>query len=119
MNINEMKAMVNCRISVIGFLHFNDKVELNELFGKWAKIETQSFKEIAEKAFELYASGLITNKTCSKIITLICENNARFRTESHRYDNGSIFEYSNEQRAYVFIQKGTRKDFNKLVHYID
>jgi hypothetical protein len=119
MTKNEMNDIRNTRQNLTGFLHFTDIAKLNELFNAHVTVNKQSFLEIADKALELYSAKLLSNKVVSEIFNILKEANKSFRTESHRHDCGSIFEYSPQHNAYIFSKKGTYREFKALNHYID
>lgn len=119
MKLTQLKEMVKIRQNRIGFLHISDIQTLNELFNGFFDVDKKSFNDICNKAFELYADKAINNKTCTQIIELCCEENSSFRTESHRYEYGSIYEWDSERKIYVFLQNGTHQEFTRMNHFID
>jgi len=38
--------------------------------------------------------------------------------ESHRYDYGKIYEYSHDHAAYIYLKRGTKREFYALNHYV-
>lgn len=119
MKIQDMKYMAESRRDVVGFLRTSNINEINKLFDGHYDCDGKSYREIADKALALYERRAIKNKAASKIIEIISENNPRFRTESHRYQDHNIFEWVDEQGCYLFLKKGTRREFDYMNHYVD
>ena len=111
----------NSRRNSIGFLHSSDENAIDGLLGKWYSIVKfrPSFYELCDKVMDLYKSKCIDNKTASRIFEIARESNSRFRTESHRFENGTIYYYDLNADAYLFLKKGTIREFNKINTYID
>ena len=111
--------MVNCRQNQTGFLHITNIKRLNALFKGHFNVDGRGFKEVCEKAFELYSQKVITNRVLTKIVEVCCESNGLFRIESHRFEKPNIFEYDKHLNSYIFLKTGSVQEFNKLLHYID
>lgn len=119
MKLTEMRESKECRKNLTGFLHFSDISKLNELFNNHYDVDKKSFFEICDKAIDLYQSKVLSNKTVSEIFEVLENKNRHFRIESHRIDNcGAIFEYDENQKAYLFLKRGTQREFNQLNHYL-
>lgn len=119
MKLADLKNMVECRHDQTGFLHISDINKLNAIFKGGFTVDGKGFKEVCEKAFELYSQKAITNRALTKIIEVCCDSNGLFRIESHRFEKPSIFEYDEHLNSYIFLKTGTLQEFNKLLHYID
>jgi len=112
----EMKSIKECRDNVVGFLHITDIKKLNTLFDGVYDVDRQSFDSICDKALELYNAKALSNKIVSRIFEIVSCENSSFRVESHRFESHSIFEYA--YGYYLFLKKGTRKEFMLLNHYL-
>jgi len=118
MNKQTMLYIKNSRENLIGFLYIVDIQKLNTLFNDFYKVDKKSWIEICDKCLSLYDNGAINNKSASKIFEILMQSNTSIRIESHRYESGSIFEYSTEKECYLFLKKGNNTEFNKLNHYL-
>jgi hypothetical protein len=118
MKISEMKEAVKNRENLTGFLHIYQIKLLNKLFDGYYNVSDKSYREIANKVVELYEAKKLSNKQASMIFTILMNENTNFKTESHRFKNGEIFEYSADNNCYIFLKKGSKKEFDKLNHYI-
>lgn len=118
MKLSEMNEIKISRENTIGFLHFSDIAALNKLFNGHYEVDKKSFYEVCDAAIELYKAKTLDNRSVSRIFNILRKENIYFKTESHRYEQGKIYEYDLEREAYVFSCHGTEKEFNKLNHYI-
>jgi len=119
MKLSEMKEAKICRNDLVGFLHHSDISKLNTLFDDVYKITSKdSFYDLCDQAINAYSNKQLSNKIVSEIFDVLTQQNKSYRIESHRYAAGSIFEYDADQRAYLFLKKGTRREFNSLNTYI-
>jgi len=119
MKLKEMKEIKESRKNMIGFLHMSDENEINSLLNKWGNITKKPFWNACDIVIEAYKNKNISNRIASKIFDIFADSNRYFRTESHRFECGKIYEYSKSQNAYIFLKMGTKKEFNKLNHYMD
>jgi len=115
MKLQDMKQIKESRKNITDFL--SDENEINNLLNK--NITKKSFYEVCDIVIDAYKNKHITNRIASKIFDMLAESNRYFRIESHRFEYGKIFEYSKHYNAYIFLRRGTEKEFNKLNHYID
>ncbi len=117
MKKEHMHSIKESRKNLIGFLHFTDQVKLIDLLGSdYSKL---SFHDFCDKVIELQQDKKINNKAASEAFEMLAEANTSFRTESHRFESGKIFEYNENAKGHVFLKIGTKKEFNSLNHYID
>ena len=114
-----LNEQITCRKNIIGFLHHEDIAKLNKLFNGFYDVNGKAFKDICQKAFELYASKALTSEECLIILKTCIANNTSFRQESHRYSYGDIYEYDTQTKSYIFICRGNKRYFNSLNHYLD
>lgn len=121
MKTSEMIEIKNSRINVTAFLHFTEIKLLDEQLDQWYSVSESkpSFHRLCDEIISLYRDKKISNKKASKIFEVLISIMIPLRKESHRFDNGKIYEYSAEHRAYLFLKKGSYKEFTKLNHYID
>ena len=114
MKASEMKSIRDGRENLVGFLHISDIIKINDLFDGQYDVNEASFFEICNAAITLYNNKGVSNKDVSAIFEILKLENTSFRIESHRYELGSIFEYSVNRKAYLFSHKGNYRDFNAL-----
>ena len=118
MNRTEMNEIKMSRENRIGFLHHSDITKIDELSDNLISCAGMSHNELCDAVIELYDSKQIKNKAASAIFEIIKTENTSYRTESHRMMNGQIFEYNEHHGAYVFMKKGSRREFNIMNHYL-
>jgi len=114
MKASEMKSIRYGRENLVGFLHISDIIKINDLFDGQYDVKEASFFGICDAAIALYNNKSVSKKDVSAIFEILKLQNTSFRIESHRYEVGSIFEYSVEYKAYFFSHKGNYRDFNAL-----
>lgn len=113
MNIAEMKEAVECRQDTVGFLHLKDILKLRDL---GIEVDGLSFQKAAQVIFDLRSQKKITLGVTREAIKLICFENPCFKTERFLLDQyHSIFKYSVEHQAYLFMQKGTLEEYRHLI----
>ena len=116
----EMLEIKASRQNLVGFLYFADEARLNLLFDNNFNVSKKSFNEICDAALECYSDKRLKNEITSEIFVILRCSNKSFKTESHRLDNcGSIYEYDESAKSYVFLKKGGQREFNLLNHYLE
>lgn len=115
-----MKQLLECvesRHNAVAFLHFSDIILLNEMLG--VDVNKKSFNEVVA----LIKESAVNTKVKRKALALVLKENGLIRTERFRFENGKVFEYSEDQNAYLFIGIMSRIEFNKTMNqkgkYID
>ena len=119
MKITDLKELANCRKDTTDFLPAEKLDAISRIFAGRMVPEGKTFRQITDMAFELYAAKEITNYQCTAVVATCCAENSNFRTKSHRYENGKIYEYDSRSGAYIFKQTGSRQRFTQLKHYLD
>ncbi len=120
MKIKDMKEMIESRKNLVGFLHFSEILKIEGIVGNAFKAGNKSFKRLSNEIITMYKCKKISNKKVSEALDIIFKANTHFRIESHRHDAyGSILEYDIAQKAYLFMKKGSYREFLQLNSYID
>ena len=97
------------RRNITSFLYLRDLNKLNEIL----KTDIPSFLSFLE-IVEIIKDSDADEPTKKEALTLIIDNNTELKTERYRFDNGKVFVYDKDHRAYLFHSRMSRKDFNAL-----
>lgn len=106
------KQLLKCtesRENAIDFLHFSEILQLNDML--LVDVGSKTFDEIVS----LIKNNSGTNKVKKAALLIILEANRLIKTERYRYENGSVFEYNKHHNAYIFSEKMSKTNFNKMV----
>jgi len=120
MKITEIKEMIQVRSDAVGFLHMSDIVKIEQILKKIdedviTSLDKLSFNNICDKLLKI--RNRKTQKNIDKIFDILFEENINFKEERYRYDSStnSIYQFSKEKKAYIFIKNGDRAVLNKLI----
>lgn len=115
--MKQLLARAECRVNMSAYLHISEIIELRDLLGE--DISKLSFKEAVNKVREHPVKAANRRRA----MEILVNANDSIRTERFRYDNGKVFQYDADQRAYIFVARLSRVAFNELVSrkgkYID
>lgn len=116
MKITEMNYIRDSRENIVGFLNVVDIVKIEKLTNNRVG---SNYYDSCNLIINAYESGSITNAAASKSLAILRDNNPNLRKESHRIGaDHSIYEYCPNADAYVFLKKGTLREFNQLNRYL-
>ena len=101
----------------------NDIKELTHLFAGHYQVSTGlTSDQIREAAWDLYYDETLTEGVLLQIFAVLnrLEQDPELRTETHRFDGSTqtIYEYSADHKAYLYLQNGTEEEFLALNSYI-
>jgi len=116
MLLTEMKEISINREDLVGFLSHAEIATISQLLIH--PCNGLSFKVICKLTTDAYSDKRVTNRAATKVFNILAEANTHYLKESHRYEHGSIYEYSEAHQAYIFLKKGSRRKFNVLNHYL-
>jgi len=110
MNIQQMTHIKNCRENLVGFLHFTDILNINELLK--SDISQLNFYDICDLTISKYQKREISEKTASQVFEILMTENISFRTNKYRLDKNKLFEYSESHNAYLYVRTMSKQEFN-------
>lgn len=116
MRLIEMQNIAENRENLIGFLHHSEIAIINQNLVNF-DADKKSFDDICNTALKQYRDKTITNRNASRVFEILALENKQFKIKRYRYNSSTheIFEYSKENHAYIFIQKGGQRELYALI----
>jgi len=114
MKISQMREIAQNRENLVGFLHFSEIKDINDLVG--VDVSQMSFDDICQTTFAQLGAKIITKKQATAVFEILMTANKSFKTEKFRFDSvtNSIYEYSELHNGYMFLKRGNSRDVAKL-----
>lgn len=117
MNLSKAFAAFNCRTqSRVGFLVAAEIAVVRRVLGDGAYTSATTYGDLTTELYNAREQKKISAKDFRVLAEILIAANNSIRTERFRFDSAyhKIFEFSKAQNAYVFLQKGTKRDYDEL-----
>ena len=111
MKIQTAIEIRNSRTNLMAFLHRSDISTIEDLLGQELK-RPVVWNDVCNQVIEAYNEKLIKNKAFSQIFDILMQENTSIRTEKYRFENKKLYEFSESQKAYVFLKNCSSKEYN-------
>ena len=87
--MKKLEKILKNRNNLVGFLNILDIKKINELLN--IDVNHYSYEQICEQLLSQKKEKQITKKDFLTVFDILIENNSSFRTESHRYEDKTIY----------------------------
>jgi len=116
MRLTTAKQIIMSRDNAVGFLQATHILKIEKLL--CVDNLPTSYNDIITIVLDKYENKQISNKVMSECVEILTSQNPLLKTERYRFVSASndIYEYWPTYNAYLFLQKGNKNDYKKLIN---